>query len=89
MTTKPPYVDPNPPMVIRVSPLVHDRLETWIACQPDTNLTVAEAAKRLMELGLALSRILPGAPRHRLGRPPTRKQRKPEPEAESAEAYDF
>lgn len=87
MTTKPQASDQSPPVMVRVPLPVQDRIEDWIETQPDKNLTMAEAVRRLMDLGLALSRILPGAPRHRLGRPPARKQRKPEPEPENA--YDF
>ena len=41
-----------------------------MATQPDKGLTLAEAARRMMELGLALSRIFArSAATHKIGRP--------------------
>ena len=73
--------------MVRVPLPVQDRIEDWIETQPDKNLTMAEAVRRLMELGLALSRILPGAPPHKIGRPLARRQRSRE--YEDAARYDF
>ena len=74
--------------MMRVPLAVQNKIEDWMATQPDKGLTLAEAARRMMELGLALSRILPGAPPHKIGRPLARRQRSREYE-DAANAYDF
>ena len=80
MASKPPTPGTGKALLVRVQPPLHQRLHDWIKAQPsDDLLTFPEAVRRLVELGLSVSRPSPASQRAK-----TEKQRR-----ERAEAYDF
>jgi hypothetical protein len=48
-----PATGVTPPFNIRLSAELRDRIDAWIARQPDSSMTRAEAVRRLVEKALA------------------------------------
>jgi hypothetical protein len=47
-----PATGVTPPFNIRLSPEIRERIDAWIAKQPDASITRAEAVRQLVEIGL-------------------------------------